>query len=146
MTIHAKAYFTPPIKPTSWFIIYMVYYTKLKISAMMKCFPMNLLYLSAWKPGCLFLINDHWPNIYIHPFCILHRCLFTLEYWTPVFIWAQVFIWVLLLYGWIQCIFKVWLVNFPNKLKMQIKVGGFVQIVINYNDTVIIHYGHWSLT
>ena len=25
-------------------------------------------------------------------FCILHRCLFILEHWTPVFIWAQVFI------------------------------------------------------
>ena len=28
---------------------------------------------------------------YLSPFCILHRCVFTLEHWTSAFIWAQAY-------------------------------------------------------
>ena len=43
--------------------------------------------------------KDYWPGVYMSPFHILYRHLFTLQCWTPVFIRAQVFIWALLLFG-----------------------------------------------
>ena len=58
-----------------------------------------ILYLSLQKPGHLFPINNYSPGVYMSPFQILYRRLFTLEHWTPAFIWAQVFIWALLLFG-----------------------------------------------
>ena len=73
----------------------------IKLSACwIRCFwTMYIPYLSLQKLGHLFPINNYSPGVYMSPFRILYRHLFTLECWTPVFIWAQAFILALLLFG-----------------------------------------------
>ena len=52
-----------------------------------QCVSVHVLYLSIWKPWCLFPIKEFWHGIFMS---ILHRHLFTVECWTPVFfIWPR---------------------------------------------------------